>query len=89
MKLKEAMKLAKETGKRVKVTEPTPVTEVKVNVSIRLDLEVLNWLKAEAEKQGLPYTTLANSLLKQASMSDSFEERLARLEKAVLKGKVG
>ncbi|WP_374079626.1 BrnA antitoxin family protein [Bdellovibrio bacteriovorus] len=87
--LKEAMKAAKETGKRQQVEAQPGPHEVKVNVSMRLDLEVLNWLKAEAEKRGLPYTTLANSLLKQASTSDSFEERLARLEKAVLKGKVG
>lgn len=90
MKLKEAMIEAKRTGKRVKVTEPDAGPhEIKVNVSIRLDLEVLNWLKAEATKQGLPYTTLANSLLKKASTEDSLEERVARIEKVIRKQQVG
>lgn len=87
MKIKEAMKVAKETGRRVKVTEPTPITETKVNVSIRIDLEVLNWLKAEADRQSIPYTTLANALLKRASMTESVEDRLSRLERAMLGNK--
>jgi len=90
MKLKEAMKIAKETGKKVKVTEPTAITETKVNISIRLDLEVLNWLKEEGKKQGIPYQTLINSLLTKASTKGSIEDRLERIEKALFKkGKVG
>lgn len=81
MKLKEAMKLAKETGKRVKVTEPTPITEIKVNLSIRLDLDVLNWFKAEGQRTGIPYQTLINSALKGISQKPSLEERVAALEK--------
>lgn len=87
--LKEAMKAAKETGQRQQVEAQKGPHEVKVNVSIRLDLEVLNWLKAEADRQSIPYTTLANALLKKASMSESVEERLARLERAILEGKAG
>lgn len=89
MKLKEAMKAAKETGKRTKVSEPTPVAEAKVNISIRLDLDVLNWLKRESKKQGIPYQTFANSILKKASTSQSIEERLAKIEDVVFKGKTG
>ena len=90
MKMKEAMKEAKKTGKRVQVTEPEDsASEVKVNVSIRLDLEVLEWLKAEAERQSIPYTTLANALLKRSSQQEPLESRIERLEKALLSHKVG
>lgn len=79
------MKTAKATRKPVKVTEKTKV-EVKVNTSIRLDLEVLKWCKSEADRQGLPYTTFINSILKAAmSEKDSLEDRVSALEKAVKK----
>lgn len=89
MKLKEAMKEAKRTGKPQKVTEPTEISETKVNISIRLDLEVLTWLRNEGKRQGIPYQTLINSLLKKASSNETVEERLSRIEKALFKkGKV-
>ncbi len=84
--LKEAMKAAKATGKPQRVTEPTKIEEVKVNLSVRLDLETLNWLKVEAKAKGLPYQTLLNSILTQAKNTGSVEERLARLEN-LAKGK--
>jgi len=94
--LKEAMKRAKETGKPQKVTEPTAIESVKVNISIRLDLEVLNWVKAEAERRGLPYQTYINSILTMTKNMGSFEDRMARvelnqerIEKKVSKGKAG
>lgn len=87
--LKEAMKAAKATGKPQRVTEPTPITETKVNISVRLDLEILNWLKAEAKAKGLPYQTHLNSILIQAKNTPNLEERLKKIEKAVFKGKAG
>lgn len=86
MKLKEAMKIAKATGKRVKVTESTPVTGVKVNTSIRIDLEILNWCKKQAEQKGIPYTTLINSILKKEMRGEAgLEARVTALEKALKK----
>ena len=40
--------------------------DLKVAINIRLDAEVLAWLRDEAEKLGLPYQTLLNSKLKQS-----------------------
>lgn len=87
--LKEAMKAAKATRKSQQVAAQ-PITETKVNISIRLDLEVLNWLKDEGKRQGLPYQTLINSILKKTSSNETIEERLSRIEKALFKkSKVG
>ncbi len=86
--IKDAMKAAKLTKKPQKVSAQT-LGETKINVSIRLDEDVLTWLKAEADRQALPYTTLANSLLKRASQNEPVEERVARLERLILDGKVG
>ncbi|WP_413581087.1 BrnA antitoxin family protein [Bdellovibrio sp. HCB288] len=83
--LKQAMKIAKETGKRTKVTEPTAVDSVKVNTSIRLDLEVLNWFKTEAEKKGMGYQTLINSVLVQHTRQGSIEDRMADFDKRLRK----
>ncbi len=38
----------------------------KIAVTSRLDPDVLSWLRTEAEKKGIPYQTLMNSLLKEA-----------------------
>lgn len=84
--LKDAMKAAKSTGKPQQL-EPQTTESVKVNISMRLDLDVLNWLKKEADNQGLPYTTLANSILKKASKEEPIEARIERLEKAILSKK--
>lgn len=80
--IKDALKAAKQTKRPQKVL-PQEDVEVKVSISIRLDLDVLNWLKAEGKKQGIPYQTLANSLLKKASSETSLEERLQNIEKAL------
>lgn len=85
--LKSAMKTAKETKEPQLVSTGERITETKVNISIRLDLEVLNWLKAEAERLGMPYQTLANSLLKRASASPTVEERLSRVEAMLFDGR--
>lgn len=41
-------------------------SEVKVTVTSRLDSDVVEWLKKEAQKSGVPYQTFMNSILKQA-----------------------
>lgn len=81
MRLKEAMKEAKKTGKRVKVDEPEHITELKVNLSIRLDAALLAWLKETAAREGIPYQTFINSILTKRMNEGSLEERVSKLEK--------
>ena len=81
MKLKEAMEIAKKTGVPQRVTEGEKVDEVKVQISLRVDLEALNWAKAESSKKGLGYQTFINSLLHEAmNRNANLEERVVRLE---------
>ena len=86
MKLKQAMALAKATGKKVQVTEPTE-SEVKVNINMRIDLAVLQSLKKEAEDKGLPYQTLIQTVSKQHVNSPSLLERVESLERILKKNK--
>lgn len=83
-KLSEAMKKAKSTGKPQKVTESEKIDSVKVNISIRLDNEVLKDIKKLAEAQGIPYQTLINSILTKATKAPNLEDRIIALEKAIL-----
>ena len=84
MKISEAKKLAKKTGKPQMVTELEPITDVKVQISLRLDLDVLSAIKNEGERLAIPYQTLINSILKQhISLREQFENRLAALEAEV------
>jgi predicted DNA binding CopG/RHH family protein len=54
----------------------------KLQKTIRLDEDVLDWLIQESTKRGIPYQTLLNSILKNAMNSGSIdlEERLSRIE---------
>lgn len=40
--------------------------ETKVALSVRLDMDVVAWLKQESERTAIPYQTLMNSILKQS-----------------------
>ena len=67
-----------------KVTKKTK--DLKVIKTFRLDPEILVWLETEGEKNGMGYQTFLNWFLKQSmNETKSFEERLQRLEKIVLK----
>ena len=60
----------------------------KILTSIRLDGTVFQWFMAESERTGIPYQTLINSFLKQATQSPSPREldlRLQSVEKVVFK----
>ena len=64
----------------------------RVLTSIRLDGTVFHWFMAESEKTGIPYQTLINSYLKQATEAPSvkdLEKRLISVEKAVFKKTAG
>lgn len=62
--------------------------DIKVIKTLRLDLDVLQWLDDEGKKQGMGYQTFLNWFLRK-SMEDnqSFEERLKKVEEAVFKKK--
>jgi len=65
--------------------------ELKVATNVRIDLEVVAWLREESEKLSIPYQTLLNSKLKQSMMEskktsetvNSLNHRLASLELVV------
>ncbi len=60
--------------------------DLKVLKTFRLDPEVLLWLENEGEKQGMGYQTFLNwFLLKTINQQESFEDRLRKLELALLK----
>lgn len=62
--------------------------EVKVVKTFRLDADILNWLEAEGEKQGMGYQTFLNWYLRKSMDShDSIEDRLEKLEQVVYKKK--
>ena len=62
--------------------------ELKVIKTFRLDHEVIAWLEVEGEKQGMGYQTYLNWFLRKSmESSDSFEERLIKLEHTVFKKK--
>lgn len=42
----------------------------KVSKTIRLDLEIVSWLVAEAEKRGLKYQTLINTILREVMLNN-------------------
>ncbi len=69
---------AKKRSVRVKVD----IDAAKIPTSIRLNRSVLAWYKTEADRQGLPYQTLINSVLRRYANSelvDKFEVK--RLQK--------
>jgi hypothetical protein len=62
----------------------------KFQKTLLLDEPVYHWLIEEGKKQGIPYQTLMNSILKR-SMSDnaSLEERVRKIEHKLGLGKTG
>jgi uncharacterized protein (DUF4415 family) len=63
------------------------IKAVKKGIHIRLDQDVIDWLKAEALKNEVGYQTLANSVLRQqmqaANAAPDFNERLRKVEQAI------
>lgn len=57
----------------------------KVQTSIRLDGEIMNWAQRESQKMGIAYQTFLNMKLKEAMEQPSLEERVKILEKKLLK----
>lgn len=64
------------------------VKEVKVVKTFRLDPDVLTWLEAEGEKQGMGYQTFLNWFLRKSMATlETVEERLGKLEEKVFRKK--
>jgi len=63
------------------------VKNIKLRISMFLDLDVLDAVKKAAKKQGnIGYQTLINQKLRDVFLNEeSVEDRLSRLEEAVLK----
>jgi predicted DNA binding CopG/RHH family protein len=64
----------------------------KVSVTARLDMDVLSWLRQEAEKKGMPYQTLLNSILKEAMTGHrtyNSEEAIRKIVRDELSKKAG
>lgn len=62
----------------------------KISVTTRLDADVLSWLRKEAEKKGIPYQTLMNSLLKGLMRGqDNSEEYIRKIVRDELRKKTG
>jgi uncharacterized protein (DUF4415 family) len=70
---------------------PIVPTGKKLQKTIRLDEDVLDWLMREGKKRGIPYQTLLNSILKDAMNNDSMdlEKRLSRIEQLLRIKKAG
>ena len=57
------------------------MSNVKINVHIRLDGDVVNYFKEKAKQEGGKYQTIINQYLRTAiSKQRSFEERLDHIE---------
>ena len=57
----------------------------KVQTSIRIDIEVMEWAQDSASKLGIGYQTFLNMKLKEAMEKPSIESRVEQLEKRILK----
>lgn len=70
--------------KRVKQGAVVPKKGTKVSKTVRLDLEIVEWLVVEAEKRGVKYQTLLNSLLREVMKGGGAvlsEEQVRRIVK--------
>ena len=60
---------------------PLSGSKKKLQKTIRLDEDVLDWLIVESKRRGVPYQTLMNSLLKQVmNQEEDLVRRVERLE---------
>jgi uncharacterized protein (DUF4415 family) len=62
--------------KRRKARVAIPASELKTMISLRMDIDVLSWLKTEAERTGIPYQTLLTSILREKMNAGDIKEQL-------------
>ena len=58
--------------------EPLDPSTTKLSITARLDMDIVSWLKKEADKKGLPYQTLMNSILKEVMHGTLLSEQTLR-----------
>lgn len=62
----------------------------KIAVTSRLDPDVLSWLREQAEKKGIPYQTLMNSILKEAMQApQDSDEHIRKIVRDEMNKKTG
>ena len=67
---------------KAKIHKGPIVKANKVQKTFRLDEDVFNWLQEVSKKNGLPYQTFMNSLLKKQMLElDSLEIRVSKIER--------
>ena len=64
---------------------PSKFQDVKVATNVRLDVNVVAWLREESEKTGIPYQTLLNSKLKRSMMESKNEIITADQVRSIVK----
>ncbi len=62
--------------KKRKARAAIPSSELKTMISLRMDLDILSWLKTEAQRTGVPYQTLLTSILREKMSAGDIKEQL-------------
>jgi uncharacterized protein (DUF4415 family) len=66
---------------RIYKPEELSLSNVKVNIHIRLDADILNHFKAKAAREGKKYQSLINQHLRETALKEeSLESRVRRIE---------
>jgi uncharacterized protein (DUF4415 family) len=75
---------------KVAISASKSSPNTKIAVTSRLDADVLSWLREQADKKGIPYQTLMNSILKEAMQNprDS-DEHIRKIVREELNKKTG
>ena len=71
--MSKKMKSEYDLGRMKKRNSVKTSKDLKVSKTIRLDVDVLEWLQNKAEDEGVGYQTFLNSFLKKAMKSQVFE----------------
>jgi uncharacterized protein (DUF4415 family) len=56
----------------------------KIAKTFRIDMEIFLWLRAEAERTGIPYQTLLNAKLREAMQAPTLDELVEQKVQAAL-----
>ena len=72
--------------KKMKRVDRAPLDpkETKIAMALRIDADVVLWLRKEAERTGIPYQTLLNSKLRETMNQPSLDELVEKKVEEVL-----
>ena len=71
----DVSKMKVRPGRRILTKEQLANAEIKVGISLRLDFHVLEALKEEAARLGMPYQTLINSILHRFTTGELIDKK--------------